>query len=142
MIIIILSSLLFLIFTVLGGFHFYWFFGGILGLEKVFPTKPNEVKTLSIPKIATLIVAIVLVLFGLIYLVKSGFINYSLPNWVTSYGYWVIPSLFILRAIGEFKYVGFFKKIKNTEFAKANSKIFSPLCLVIGIAGILIQLIK
>jgi len=37
-----------------------------------------------------------------------------------------------LRAIGEFKYLGFFKKIKNTEFAIADSKLFSPLSLAIG----------
>ncbi len=142
MIVIILSIILFLIFTVLGGFHFYWIFGGIWGLEKVIPTKGNEVNTLSIPKLATLIVGLVLVFFGLIYLIKSGFTNVQVPNWVTNYGYWFIPSIFILRAIGEFKYVGFFKKIKNTEFAKADSKIFSPLCLGIGVIGVLIQLMK
>ena len=142
MIIIILSVILFLIFSVLGGFHFYWFFGGIWGLEKVIPTKKDESSTLSIPKIATLIVGIVLVLFGLIYLMKSGVTIVQVPNWVINYGYWFIPSIFILRAIGEFKYVGFFKTIKNTEFAKADSKIFSPLCIGIGIIGILIQLIK
>jgi hypothetical protein len=42
MIVIILSTILFLIFTVLGSFHFYWFFGGILGLEKVIPTKKKQ----------------------------------------------------------------------------------------------------
>ncbi len=136
-----LSIVLFLIFTVLGGFHFYWLFGGVWGLKKTIPTKSIEVKLLPIPKLATLIVALVLVSFGLIYLVKSELIKIQIPNWITNYGYWGISSLFILRAIGEFKYVGFFKKIKNTEFAKADSKVFSPLCLIIGITGIVIELI-
>ncbi|MEM6843120.1 MAG: DUF3995 domain-containing protein [Bacteroidota bacterium] len=48
--------------------------------------------------------------------------------------------IFILRALGEFNYVGFFKRVKNTEFARADSRIFSPLCLGIGVIGILIQL--
>ena len=142
MIIIILSIILFLIFTVLGGFHFYWLFGGIWGLEKVIPSKGDKAISLSIPKLATLIVGLVLVLFGLFYLIKSGLVIVHIPNWVTNYGYWFVPSIFILRAIGEFKYIGFFKKIKNTEFAKADSKIFSPLCLIIGIIGILIQLMN
>ncbi len=140
MIITILSLLLFLIFTILGGFHFYWLFGGKWGVKKVFPTKENEEVTLSVPKFATLIVALVLMLFGLIYLHKSGFITFLVPNWLVNYGSWLIPFIFILRAIGEFNYVGFFKKIKSTEFAKADSKIFSPLCLGIGILGILILL--
>jgi hypothetical protein len=74
-------------------------------------------------------------------LIKSGLTDIQIPSWAT-YGYWFIPSVFILRAIGEFNYVGFFKKIKHTEFAKADSKIFSPLSLGIGAVGLLIQLMK
>ena len=140
MITTILSLILFLIFMVLGGFHFYWFLGGVWGLKSVIPSKNNVVSTIKIPKFATLVVGLLLVLFGLMYL--SNLINTPVPALVTSYGYWFVPSIFILRAIGEFNYVGFFKKIKNTEFAKADSKIFSPLCLLIGIIGVLVQLIS
>ena len=137
-----LSIILFLTFIILGNFHFYWFFGGVWGLEKVIPSKGNTASTLTIPKFGTLIVGLVFVLFGLMYLIKSGFVNVSIPILVTDYAYWIIPSVFIIRAIGDFNYVGFFKKIKNTEFAKADSKLFSPLCLAIGIIGIVIQLIN
>jgi glucan phosphoethanolaminetransferase (alkaline phosphatase superfamily) len=142
MITTILSTILLTIFTSLSFIHFYWLFGGKWGLKKVIPTKENQLSKLSIPKIATLIVALVLVIFGLIYLVKSGLTNVQVPNYVIQYVYWIIPVIFILRAIGDFKYVGFFKKVKNTEFAKADSKWFVPLCLTIGIFGILIQLIN
>ena len=137
----ILSTILFVNFTTMGLIHFYWLLGGKWGVEKVIPTKDNQMKTPSIPKFATLIVALVLLLFGLMYLVKSGLTTVQLPSSLIRYGYWFIPSIFILRAIGEFNYVGFFKKIKNTEFAKADSKIFSPLCLTIGVIGIVIQLL-
>lgn len=141
MAIIILSIILFLIFAVLSGFHFYWLFGGTWGTKKVIPTKNNEEATPSIPKFATLIVALALLSAGLIYLMKAGYITIQIPNWMTNFAYWFIPSIFIVRAIGEFNYVGFFKKIKNTEFAKADSTIFAPLCLFIGLAGFLIQLL-
>lgn len=142
MITLILSLILFIIFLTLGSFHIYWLFGGTWGLEKVIPSKENQAKTLQIPKLATLFVGLILVLFGLIYLMKSGYISIQIPNWITDYGYWFVPSVFFLRAIGDFNYVGFFKKVKNTKFAKADSKLFSPLCLGIGIIGILIQLIE
>ena len=142
MIVTILSIILFLIFIILGGFHFYWFLGGIWAIEKVIPSKGNVASTLAIPKFATLIVGLVLILFGFMYLIKPGFINVPIPIWLLNYGFWIVPSIFILRAIGEFNYVGFFKKITNTEFAKTDSKLFSPLCLAIGIIGILIQLIN
>ena len=142
MLVILLAIILFSIFTVLGTFHFYWLLGGVWGLKKAIPTKGANANTLAIPKIATLFVGLVLVSFGLMYLLKTGLISIDIPDWLTTYGYWFIPAIFILRAIGEFNYVGFFKKIKNTEFAKADSKVFSPLCLGIGIVGIVIQLMS
>jgi len=138
----ILSIILFLTFTVLADFHVYWLFGGDWGLDRVFPTKENESSTVvTIPKFATLLVALGLFLFGLLYLLKSGLVIMfaQIPSWL-GYAYWFIPIIFILRAIGEFKYVGFFKKVKHTKFAEADTKVFSPLCLGIGIVGILIQL--
>jgi glucan phosphoethanolaminetransferase (alkaline phosphatase superfamily) len=138
----ILSIILLVVFTSLGFIHFYWLLGGEWGLENVIPTKDNQTSTPSIPKFATLIVGLVLVLFGIIYLIKSGLTNVQIPNWVANYGYWIIPAIFILRAIGDFKYVGMFKKIRNTDFAKSDSKLFVPLCLTIGIIGILIQLMN
>lgn len=142
MTITIFSIVLFLIFTLLSLIHFNWIFGGKWGLEKALPTNNKGEKALEPPKIATVIVGIGLISCGLFYLLKLGFINFQFPNWITTYGSWIIPSIFILRAIGDFKYVGFFKKINNTNFGKADSKIFSPLCLTIGIIGILIKLIE
>ncbi len=142
MIVSILSVLLFLVFAVLSGFHFYWIFGGTFGINKVIPTK--EGATLNkqvIPPVATLVVALGLLFFGLLYLLKGGFISVPLPNWVIAYGTWFVPSIFLLRAIGDFNYVGFFKKVRNTDFAKADSTLFSPLCLGIGASGFAIQLL-
>lgn len=137
---LILSLTLFLIFISLSGLHFFWLFGGTWGLSKAIPSKSRESKKISIPPIATLIVASILLFCALIYLVNTGLLNLSLPKWMR-YGYWLIPIAFILRSIGDFNYVGFFKKIKDTEFAEADSKIFIPLCLAIGVVAILIQIL-
>ncbi len=142
MLVTIFSFLLFLVFLVLSGFHFYWLFGGRWGTDRVFPSKNDELNAHQIPKMATLMVAIGLAAFGLLYLQKSGFIQFDIPVWIHQYAYWVIPIIFIIRAIGEFNYVGLFKKVKHTKFAKADTKLFSPLCLGIGIIGLLIQLMN
>lgn len=136
-----LSLVLFLTFMVLGGFHFYWLFGGKWGVEQVIPTKGDGTDTQAIPRLATLMVGLVLVMFGTIYFIKSGCFAVQMPNWL-GYSYWFIPSVFVLRAIGEFNYVGFFKKIKHTEFARADSKIFTPLCLGIGLIGLFVQFVS
>ncbi len=142
MITTILSISLFVIFSSLSFIHFYWLLGGKWGLEKSLPTNEIGKKAMEPPKIATAIVAIGLLSFALVYLIKTSLINIQIPNWIINYGSWIIPSIFILRAIGDFNYVGLFKKIKNTEFGKADSKWFVPLCLTIGILGILIQLLN
>ncbi|WP_109831984.1 DUF3995 domain-containing protein [Reichenbachiella versicolor] len=137
MIITYLSIPLFILFAALGGIHIYWLFGGHWALDKVIPTKENRkfTKPIAIPKFATLLVAIGLMLCGAVYLSTSKLVTFPFPSWIVDNGILYIPIVFTLRAIGEFKYVGFFKKVKNTEFAKMDTTLFSPLCIGIGIIG-------
>jgi hypothetical protein len=135
---LLFCSLLAFTFIILGGFHFYWLFGGVWGIKYVIPTKNKEANSLAIPPFATLIVALALVSMGLLYLIKAELITLPIPNWIITFSYWFVPSIFTLRAIGEFNYVGFFKKIKQTEFGKMDTKFFSPLCLAIGSIGFLL----
>jgi hypothetical protein len=137
----ILSILLSLILIGLGMIHFNWVMGGNFGFSESLPTKENGERVLDPKKIYIAIVGIGLTAFGLFYLFKSGLIEYNLPEWLMKFASWIIPIIFFLRAIGEFQYVGFFKTVKKTEFGKLDSKIFSPLCLIIGILGVIIQLI-
>ncbi|NJN42418.1 MAG: DUF3995 domain-containing protein [Flammeovirgaceae bacterium] len=138
----ILSILLSVILFALGVIHFNWVFGGSYGFEESLPTKENGERVINPKKIDSAIVGIGLIVFGLFYVFQSGLIEYMLPALITKYGGWLIPVIFLLRAIGEFKYIGFFKRIKNTKFGKADSKFFSPLCLAIGIAGVIVELMK
>ena len=43
-----------------------------------------------------------------------------------------MAAVFAIRAIGEFRYCGFFKKITNSEFAYWDTRIYSPLCLAMS----------
>lgn len=90
----------------------------------------------------TLIVALGLLEIGFFILIKSRLILFNIPLWLDNYGLWIIAGIFILRAIGEFNYVGFFKKIKQTKFGKNDTKYYSPLCLTIGILTLLMELKK
>ena len=51
--------------------------------------------------------------------------------WIT-YAGWSLMVLFLLRAIGDFKIVGLFKKLKSTKFATYDTWLFTPLCLFIS----------
>lgn len=138
----VLSSIETIIFLILSAIHFNWVFGGKFGFDNALPTKENGTRVLNPRKIDSAIVGVGLLLFAIYYMIVGKYIQIDLPNWITNYLGWIIPIIFIFRAIGEFKYVGFFKKIKETTFGKFDSKYFSPLCLFIGIAGIIIEVIK
>ena len=122
--------------------HLNWVIGGKFGYVESLPTKENGERVLNPKKIDSAIIGIGLIAFGIFYMIESGLIEYNLPEWIIKYGSWIIPIIFLLRAVGEFKYVGFFKSVRKTEFGKLDTKLFSPLCLIIGILGIIIQLIK
>uniref|UniRef100_UPI0040473D27 DUF3995 domain-containing protein n=1 Tax=Roseivirga sp. TaxID=1964215 RepID=UPI0040473D27 len=138
----LLSLFLSLIFIVLGGLHFYWALGGAFGFSASLPTKATGERVLNPTKFASAIVGIGLTAFGVFYLFQSELIAYALPEWLMISGGWLIPTLFQLRAIGDFKYVGFFKSIKATAFAKLDTQFFSPLCLLIAAIGYIIQLLN
>jgi hypothetical protein len=139
---IILSIVMSVVLLGLGIIHFNWVIGGTYGFDKSLPTKANGEKVLNPKRIDCAIVAVGLTAFGLFYFFQSGVIEFEGATWIFKYGGWIIPAMFLLRAIGEFKYVGFFKSIKATEFARLDSKLFSPLCLIVGIIGLTIQLVK
>lgn len=134
----IISILLFLTFAFLAGIHFYWAFGGRWGSEAVFPTKNDIIIEQKMPGVLpTLIVAFGLLAIGFFILKKGAVLNFEIPFWLDKYGLWIIAGIFIIRAVGEFNYVGFFKKIKHTKFGINDTKYYSPLCLLLAIVTVI-----
>jgi hypothetical protein len=125
------------IFGLLSGLHFYWAAGGRKGLSSALPQKTNGEK-LFVPGIgATLVVAFGLLGFCIITLANLGVFNFIISSQSV---YWLnilIAMIFFLRAIGDFNYVGFFKKIQGTDFARWDTRLYSPLCLIISILSII-----
>ncbi len=138
----VLPIVLATVFITLGILHFYWAGGGVFGFSQSLPTNERGERILHPRKIESALVGTGLILFGIYYLMRSGLFKCDLPVWTLTYVGWIIPSIFLLRSIGDFKYIGFFKKVRNTKFAKLDSKFFSPLCLLIALIGIAIQMNK
>ncbi len=136
-----LALILTFILLILSGIHYSWVFGGTWGFAQSLPTNEEGKRVLNPRKIESAVVATGLLLFAFFFFIKSGLTNFYVPNWIANYFGWVISSIFTLRAIGDFKYVGFFKKIKDTEFGKKDTQLFSPLCLGMGVIGFILELI-
>ena len=141
----LISMLLILTFLFLSGLHVYWAFGGKWGSEAVLPTKNENINVIMPGVFITLLVAFGLLSFAGIILLNETFLNIKIPFWldfIKKNGLWLIAGIFTLRAIGDFKYVGFFKKIKLTKFGQNDTKYYSPLCLVIGVLTLILVLKK
>lgn len=130
-----LAILLIVIFSVFALIHFYWAIGGQWGFESVLPTNEQGQQMLTPKTLDSIIVGSGLTLFATFYWLTFISVNRKLSFWVRIIGLWTIPLIFGLRALGDFKYIGFFKQIKSTEFAKSDTWFFSPLCLIIAILG-------
>ena len=130
-----------LVFLLLALLHFYWAFGGKWGFSNGLPTTEEGEVVLNPGKIDSIVVGVVLLSFSLYYL-NAIFLFFQLPSGVQKYTGFGITLLFLLRAIGDFKYVGFFKKIKGTSFARRDQRYFSPLCLALSIIALLLALLN
>ncbi|MFK7948249.1 MAG: DUF3995 domain-containing protein [Saprospiraceae bacterium] len=126
-----------IIFTFLSLVHFYWAFSGNMMHEYVIPEINNE-KLFSPSKLMTIAVGLGLLSFAFIILGHIGVFELLFLNNIFRYGTWLIALVFFARAIGDFKYVGFFKKIKDTKFAFWDTRIYAPLSLLISILIILV----
>ncbi len=85
--------------------------------------------------IGTFIVAIVLFGFAAVSL-GLGFSNKVPVGYLKALRIsgFALGIILLVRAVGDFKYAGFFKRIKNSNFAKYDYWLYSPFCLISGVA--------
>lgn len=93
-------------------------------------------KPLFVPsKPATLAVGLVLLLFAGLVAAIAGLVPSALPPVALKWLSLALACGLAVRAVGDFNVVGFFKKVRGTRFARADTYVYSPLCLALA-AGI------
>lgn len=121
--------------------HFYWALGGKKWADRVFPQVEGTNKPVFTAGIwATVFVAFIFLSFSFVVFLKTFESFFRTDNLWIDRSVWLISVLFLLRAIGDFKYVGFTKKIRSTIFAAYDTKVFTPLSLTIGLLTVVIAL--
>lgn len=135
---LILALILVTLFLGLAIIHFYWALGGQWALKKAVPVNHQGEPLFKPGKLDCVIVGIGLLFCGILYLSLTDWIELVFPFWFKNSVLWIIPIAFTLRALGDFNYVGFFKKVKSSEFATMDTKFYSPLCLLMGAIGFLL----
>ncbi|CAN5791893.1 hypothetical protein BH24DEI2_BH24DEI2_00110 [soil metagenome] len=126
------AVLLVLTFVTLAALHAYWASGGTWGASVVLPETSEGSKVFSPRVLQTSVVAALLVIAAIVVMDAARFISLPTPAWAVNTGIWVLAASLFLRAVGEFCYVGFFKRVRGTRFARWDSRLYSPLCLVMA----------
>lgn len=111
--------------------HFYWALSPkSLPSTKVIPYVAGK-PALHPKRITTCVVAFFLALIA-IFALELAFPFINFPSWLLKLGGTTLALLFLIRALGDFHLVGFFKSIKDSEFAFYDTRFYSPLCVMLG----------
>lgn len=136
----IIAGLLIAVFAGLSLIHVYWLFGGRVGQLAAIPEldgrpvfQPSAMATM-----ATLVVAIGLALCAFLIAATAGILMLPLSQTVLVWLTRALAVVLFVRAVGDFRLVGFFKCIRHTRFARLDTAVYSPLCLVLAIGAAIV----
>ena len=138
---ILLGIIISLLLIAISAIHFYWAAGGKWGAAAAVPQMKGKL-AFQPGRGITAFVALIFLAFAAAIFSRTTFSLPFLPEKWAQAGVWVIAVLFILRAIGDFRFVGFTKKVKGSVFARLDSRFYSPLSFFIGLVALLICLLK
>lgn len=133
----VLAIMLSVVLIFLAILHFYWSIFGIKDPAAVLPTNVENNIIKSPGKLGAIIVGVMLLGFAFVFINKV--LNYVSHPWL-DYLSLGIGIVFLIRALGDFKYVGFFKTAKNSKFSALDTRYYSPLCLLMGVLILFLEL--
>jgi hypothetical protein len=113
------------------GLHIYWAFGGRWGWGAAIPQVDGR-PAFTPSRFATLLVALGLAAAAALPLVPVGAFPFPVSLWLSRWSAVLLAFIFFVRAVGDFRLVGFFKRVRGTPFAIWDTRLFSPLCLLLA----------
>ena len=135
----VVSLIVSAVFVVLALWHFRMALLPGVGAHGAVPSV--EGKPLFVPSRAvTIAVGVALLLFAGLVAATSGAIAVGLPQIVLRGLSFALAAGLFARAVGEFKYVGLFKRVSGSRFATLDTFVYSPLCLLLSIGVALVAL--
>lgn len=121
----------------LSALHVYWLFGGVTGAAAVIPHVDGRA-TFTPSRAATALVAAGLAGAAVVALVCGRIVAPPVaPSLFRGTGLG-LGLVFLARAIGEFRLVGFSKRVRGTPFAAWDTWLYSPLCLALAAAFLVV----
>lgn len=123
-------------------FHIHWAFGGKRGFDVSLPQRPDGTPVMSdrLPlwRPAAFGVGLALLGLGLIVIARARAWDIGLPPILIDYGLIGTGTVFVARALVPNRYVGLSKTLRTTRWARWDTRLYSPLFLILGVALIVV----
>ncbi|RQS36434.1 DUF3995 domain-containing protein [Burkholderia sp. Bp8992] len=113
--------------------HAYWALGGRRGKRAAIPEQ-DGVPLLRPTAIGTLVVAAALLGGAWVVAARAGWLGRNAYPNAIAFAVVAFALIFAVRAVGDFRYVGFFKRIRGSRFARMDSLCYSPLCAALALS--------
>ena len=89
---------------------------------------------------STVAIGVLLLLCAVLVAATADIIDLSLPESLLDGLSCALALGLLARAIGDFRYVGFFKRVRDTPFARMDTLLYSPLCLALAAGMVAVAL--
>jgi hypothetical protein len=118
-------------------FHLHWALGGSLGYSVSLPQRPDGTPVMAhrLPwwRPAAGAVALGLVALAALLLAHAGHLPLPVPASLARAALLVAGAAFVARALIPHRHVGFFKSVRGTRWALYDTRLYSPLFLLLGL---------
>lgn len=122
----------------LAAVHLYWAAGGRVGWDAAIPMRNGE-PLLRPGRGITLLVALGLATLAVLVLWRDGALTLPLPFGIARIATPLVALVFLARAIGDFRIVGWSKRLRGSRFARLDDILYSPLCLTLALCFALVS---
>jgi len=129
---VLLPLALILAFALLSLLHAHWACGGIWGRAAAVPERDGR-PVFTPSRLACGLVALGLAGCGALVAALAGWLSLPMGHGLRRGSGYAMAILFLARAIGDFRLVGFFKRQQGTRFADLDTRLYSPLCLALSL---------
>jgi hypothetical protein len=137
---LIVAGVLAAAFISIAALHVYWAARGMAGGDAAtvggaVPVRADGSPLFRPGPLATLAVAVLLAAAAVVVLGRAGVVALVAPVILYRVATWVLGIVLLLRAIGDFRYVGIFRRERHSRFAAMDTVLYTPLCALLA-AGV------
>jgi hypothetical protein len=121
----------------LGSVHVYWALGGRSGSAAAVPEVSGR-PAFQPSRPGTLAVAIALFVAAALIATAGRLLVDPFAAPIVRVLTFCLGAVFLARSVGDFRLVGFFKRVQGSRFARLDTLVYAPLCLLLGLAAVFV----